>query len=284
MNRASDSAKTVCLRACFLLLVAIDVQGRAARTLDPGMRYARTDPKVVRIYVVDSTDIRFSRLSHTKGISQTRVTSIVQDARGFMWFATQNGLNRYDGYTLRQFRHSDKDPRSLGESYVRALMIDRDGRLWVASIRGVDRYDPVTETFIHYPLDVPTAGGYASAPRDLAQDSDGLLWVSTGAGLYRLDPSTGVTTGFHHRADDPSSLSSDRIDSSGVDRKGTLWVATPEGLDAFDRSTGRVTMRVPLPEPREPREMSFYEDRAGTFWIIHSSGEGLAVLDRQTGV
>ena len=89
----------------------------------------------------------------------------------------------------------------------------------------------------------------------------------------------------HHRADDPASLSSDRIDSSATDRNGILWVATPEGLDAFDRSTGRVTLHVPLHEPREPREMSdLFEDRAGTFWIVHSSGEGLAVLDRKTGV
>lgn len=284
MNRVSDSARTLRLRACFLLLVFSTVPGAAAGTPDQAVRYARTDPNVVHIDVVDSNDIRFSRLSHTKGISQTRVTSIVQDARGFMWFATQYGLNRYDGYTLRQFKHSDKDPSSLGESYVRNLMMDREGRLWVGSIRGVDRYDPETETFIHYSLDVPTSAGYETAPRDLSQDADGMLWVSTGVGLYRLDPSTGVTTGFHHRADDPASLSSDRIESSGVDRNGTLWVATPEGLDALERATGRVTMHVPLHEPREPREISFYEDRAGTFWIIHSSGEGLAALDRKTGV
>ena len=285
MARASILARGVAFFGCSVLLsVASSARAGSPGEPDQGVRYARTDPNVVHIAVADSHDIRFSRLSHTKGISQTRVTSIVQDARGFMWFATQYGLNRYDGYTLRQFRHSDKDPRSLGESYVRNLMLDHEGRLWVGSIRGVDRYDPATETFAHYPLDISTTAGYEGAPRDLSQDPDGMLWVSTGVGLYRLDPATGVTKGFHHRPDDPGSLSSDRIDSSATDRSGALWVATPEGLDALNRSTGRVTMHVPLHEPREPREMSFYEDRAGTFWIIHSSGEGLAVLDRKTGV
>jgi ligand-binding sensor domain-containing protein/signal transduction histidine kinase len=267
------------------LLFAGIVQSQSAGGPDEGVRYARVNPSVVHLEVVNGTDIRFSRLSRTKGISQTRVVAIAQDERGFMWFATQYGLNRYDGNSLRQFKHVDADPSSVSDSYIRCLFKDREGRLWVCSMRVVvDRYDPTTESFIHYPLGLGTTSDYAGAPRDISQDGDGLLWISTGSGLYRLDPSTGVATGFHHRADDPASLSSDVIRSSGVDRNGTLWVATPEGLDAFNRSTGRVMMHVPLREPREPRELSFYEDRFGTFWIIHSSGEGLAVLDRQAGV
>ena len=249
-----------------------------------GVRYAQVDPRVVRLDVVDASDIRFSRLSHSRGISQTRVTAIKQDERGFLWFATQYGLNRYDGYELRQFRHVDGDAHSLNDSFVRTLLKDREGRLWVGSVRILDRYDPITETFSHYPLNVSTASDYEAAPHHICQDNNGMLWISTGSGLYRLDPSTGVSKGFHHRANDPASLSSDRIHSSGVDRNGTLWVATTEGLDAFDPTTDRVTMHVPLREMREPSEMSFYEDRSGTFWIFHSSGEGLAVLDRQNGV
>src|SRR5262249_40721092 len=156
-----------------------------------------------------------------RGISQTRVTAIAQDERGFLWFATQYGMNRYDGYTLRQFKHLDADPHSVGDSFVRSLLKDREGRLWGGSIRVLGRYEPTTGTVIHYPLNVPAPWDYEAAPHHISQDNHGMLWVSTASGLYRLNPSTGVTTGFHHRADDPASLSSDRIHSSGVDRNGT---------------------------------------------------------------
>ena len=84
---------------------------------------------------------------------------------------------------------------------------------------------------------------------------------------------------YRHDSDDPASLSSDDVKSSGEDKAGTFWVGTSEGLDAFDRATGKVTLHVPLPEPVQ---ISFYEDRLGVFWIYHASGSGLAVLDRKT--
>src|SRR3954466_16085036 len=104
------------LLSCISLLV-LNVQAS-----EPGVRIARIDPEVVHLEVVDRDDIRFSRLSRTTGISQTRVTAIAQDARGFLWFATQYGVNRYDGYTLRQFEHVDSDPQSVANSYVRSLL------------------------------------------------------------------------------------------------------------------------------------------------------------------
>jgi ligand-binding sensor domain-containing protein/signal transduction histidine kinase len=267
-----------------LLLLAVVAMDRPLDAHARAVRYAQIDPRVVRLEVTDGHDIRFSRLSHTSGVSQTRVAAIVQDKRGFMWFATQYGLNRYDGYTLKRFRHVDSDPRSISDSLVQHLLIDHAGRLWVGSQRVVDRYDPATESFIHYPLGAPALSDAAAPPYHpnyISEGPDGKLWVATGFGLYRLDPLTGATTGFHHRAHDPTSLSSDFIEWTGTDRRGTLWVATPKGLEAFDPKSNRVTFRVSL---HEPREMSFYEDRSGNFWIIHSSGYGLALLNRDTGV
>jgi len=270
--------------SAFFACTALLMMASRAQATEPAVRIARIDPQVTHLEVVDQNDIRFSRLSHTPGISQTRVTAIVQDEPGFLWFATLYGLNRYDGYVLRRFKHVDTDSQSVSDSLVRALFKDREGRLWIGSQGVLDRYDPTTETFTHYPLNVPVVSDADLLPRHISQDNHGMLWLSTSLGLYRLDPASGRAQGFRHRANDPTSLSSDVIQSSGVDRAGTLWVATREGLDAFDPATDRVTMHVPIRELREPSEMSFYEDRSGTFWIRQSSGEGLATLDRQTGV
>jgi ligand-binding sensor domain-containing protein len=107
----------------------------------------------------------------------------------------------------------------------------------------------------------------------------GILWLATSKGLYAFDPSTGRTIRYRHDPDNTFSLSSNEIKSTGEDKKGTFWVATGEGLDAFDRDTGKVTLHVPL---HEPFELSFYEDRFGTFWVMSRTGGGLAIFDRKT--
>jgi signal transduction histidine kinase/ligand-binding sensor domain-containing protein len=256
----------------------------AAHDAAPGVRQARIAPEIVHIELINSKDMHFSRLSRAQGVSQTRVSTIIQGAGGFLWFATQYGLNRYDGYSFRHFKHDDADPGSLTESYVRVLFKDRDGVLWAASNEMFDRYDPTTESFVHQRLNVSEhelVDKLVDTPRHISQDADRMLWVASGLGLVRVDPATGRATTFRHRDTDPTSLSSDDVKSSCVDRAGTLWVATAEGVDALDRNTGRVTMHVPL---REPRAMSVHEDRSGRLWIIHDSGDGLASLDRNSGV
>ena len=229
------------------------------------------DPRPIRLPVIDGTDIRFARLSTAEGLSQTRVAQIVQDDQGFMWFGTQYGLNRYDGYTFKVFVHDARGPNSLSGVFIGALFKDRDGALWVGCDEFLNKFGPATETFTRYPVPFVT---------HISQDTAGTLWLATGTGLYRLDPATGQIRQYSHDPSDPSSLSSNDVKSSGEDKEGRFWVANREGLDEFDRRTGKVTLRVPLREPLP--EFSFYEDRFGVFWIVHASGNGLAVLDRKT--
>jgi ligand-binding sensor domain-containing protein/signal transduction histidine kinase len=236
------------------------------------------DPGTVRLPVVEGGDIRFVRLGRSQGLSQQRVTDIAQDERGFLWFGTQYGLNRYDGYHFRVFKNDPENPASLCGVFISSLFVDREGKLWIGCEYALDRYDPITETFVHYRLAPSGFAGTAGTVRHISQDRAGILWLSTGDGLYRVDPTTGATARFGHDAN-ASSLSSDDVKSSGEDRAGTFWVATRNGLEAFDRRYARVTERAPLPESRD---FSFYEDREGVFWVLYASGNGLAVLDRKT--
>ncbi len=271
--RAAVTAMAMCYAAGF------SEQSAAAAQQFRAAPQATVDPQVIRLPVVEGTDLRFTRLSRTQGLSQTRVTQIVQDDRGFMWFGTQFGLDRYDGYRFKVFKHTPGDTSSLCGVYIYALFKDRSGNLWVGCHQYLDRFDPQTETFVHYQFDAAAKEGRAGSVVHISQDNDGMLWLSTGRGLYRLDPRSGKTARFRHVPDDPGSLSSDNIESTGLDRSGVFWVATSEGLDAFDRASARVTLHIPI---HEAREMSFYEDRAGTFWVLYSSNNGLAIFDRQT--
>jgi len=239
---------------------------------------AHVDPEFIRLPVIDGTDIKFTRLSKEDGLSQTKVMQIVQDNQGFMWFGTQYGLNRYDGYSFKVFKHEPGRTNSLSGVYIYALFKDRSGSLWVGCGEFLDKFDPVTESFTHYRVAKGTEDE-AVPVIHISQDHTGMLWLATSDGLYRLDPNTGQTIRYAHDPTNPLSLSSSEIKCTYEDKKGTFWVASTAGVDVFDRTAGKVTLHIPL---YEPGEMSLYEDSTGVLWITHYSGEGIAVFDRKT--
>lgn len=238
-----------------------------------------TRPPIV-LPIVDAHDIRFTRISPADGLSQTRVAQIVQDDLGFIWFGTQYGLNRYDGYRFKVFVHDPRQPGSLSGAYVTALFKDRSGVLWVACGQSLNRYNPTTESFVTYTLRVANGSTPAIFITHISQDDTGALWLSTNDGLYQFTPETAQLRRFAHNPDDSGSLGDNDVKSTGQDRNGVFWVAHRGGLEQFDRTTGRVGLRLPL--IRSGHGLMFHEDRAGVFWIIHGPDGSLTVFDRQT--
>ena len=236
--------------------------------------------QTIRLPVTDGNDIRFRRIFTATGLSQTRASHIVQDNKGFLWFGTQYGLNRYDGYEFKVFKHDPGHLGSLSGVYIYSLFKDRSGALWIGTDQSLDRFDPTTESFAHFRIDSFDSNGVPIFVVHICQDRSGLLWLSTSNGLYSLNPATGSIGHYRHDPRDPSSLSSNDIKSAGEDKDGRLWVANAEGLDVLDRSTGKVLQHVGLKVVA--REFSFYEDHFGVFWIFDGSDDGMAVLDRTT--
>jgi ligand-binding sensor domain-containing protein len=269
--------KCRCRLLCFTIFFCLVSSSAAKAQVEPlnitrpiVMR-ARVSHAIVKIPVTDGNDIKFERLTTAEGLSHIKVSHIAQDNQGFMWFGTQYGLDRYDGYNFKVFVHDPKDANSLSGVLISELFKDRDGQLWIACGQFLDRFDPATGKFRRFA--VPLV-------RRISQDSAGTLWLATGEGLYSLDPTSGAISKYFHDAKDPASLESSDIKSSGEDRMGQFWVATSEGLDQFDRKTRKVTLHIPLHESLH--EFSFYEDHLGVFWIIYASGNGLAIFDRKT--
>ncbi len=233
--------------------------------------------------------LQFERLSVEHGLSQSTVTCILQDSRGFMWFGTRDGLNRYDGSGFKVYKHDPQDADSLGHNQVTALAEGPAGMLWIGTDGGgLDRLDLKTETFAHYrhsPADLASLAD--DQVTSLLADRDGVLWIGTGKGLDRLDRMAGQF--IHHRNDpqDPYSLWGGRIESIYQDREGILWVGTNgNGLNRFDPTTGRFTHFQN--DPDDPDSLisnylvqAIYEDREGDLWV--GTFEGLDRLDRQTG-
>jgi ligand-binding sensor domain-containing protein len=187
------------------------------------------DTRPSRYTVIEANEIRFTRLTSSEKLSQTRVGAIVQDDQGFLWFGTQYGLNRYDGYEYKVFTPDPARPSSIGGVYIRTLFKDRRGALWVGGEGFLDRFESATESFTHYRMAADDRGGGALDVVHISEDTTGILWLATGKGLFRLDPATGVTR-LVHDANNPFSLSSNDIKSSGEDREGAFWVCSAAGL------------------------------------------------------
>jgi ligand-binding sensor domain-containing protein len=138
------------------------------------MLRAQEDPHSINLPVVDGHDLRFQRVSLTQGLSQTSVSSITQDNQGFMWFGTQYGLNRYDGYKFKVFAREPGRSNSLSGVFIRSLFKDREGTLWVGCDQFLDKLDPVTETFTHYSVKAPGETGPGATVVHMSQDRTGV--------------------------------------------------------------------------------------------------------------
>ena len=184
--------------------------------------------------------ITYQRISIESGLSQSTVNHILQDSRGFLWFATQDGLNKYDGYTFSVFNHNPQDARTLPDSNAVALAEDREGHLWIGMIAGgLVEFEPSSGNMVQYRHDPRNP---ASLLNDrvtrLYMDRKGRLWVGTNGGLDLFNPSTRGFRHFVHSARDSNSLSADQISSIAEDHHGNLWVGTIDGLNLLDPETG----------------------------------------------
>ncbi len=237
-------------------------------------------------------DIRFRRLSIREGLSQVTVTAIAQDSTGFLWFATQDGLNRYDGYAFRVFSHDAADSTTLSDNFIWCLCVARNGMIWIGTLAGgLNRYDQWTDTFAAYRYDPLRPGGITSDNVVcLHEDAGGTLWIGTwGGGLCRMDSSGTLLSSYRHDPAHPSSLSHDRVADVLEDAEGDLWVATWGGgvcrLRKEDSSAG-----VFLHYTHRDRDetsigsnlvWTIHEDRMKRLWFGTVDG-GLSLYNRET--
>ncbi len=230
--------------------------------------------------------VSFDHLSLQDGLSQSVVTAMAQDMRGFIWFGTQDGLNRFDGYEFRIFKHDTEDPTSLIDNLITALVVDHNGTLWIGTNGGLDRFDPLSERFTHYVND-PLGPNSLSANTvtDLAVDDEGYLWVGTGFGLNRLNVETDDIRRYLNDPADSNSLIANLVVDLGIDPHGMLWIATGGGLDQLDPATEVFTHY--LPDPDDPNSLldagitALEVSANGNVWAATASG--LNRLNPETG-
>ncbi|HEV7165481.1 MAG TPA: two-component regulator propeller domain-containing protein [Gammaproteobacteria bacterium] len=224
----------------------------------------------------------FHHLSGDDGLAASDVHAVAQDPAGFMWIASDGGLQRYDGYHFVSYTHDPRDPASLAENIVTALAFAPDGSLWIGTQdAGLDRLAPGATGFTHQLHDADKADSLGNDQVfALLLDRHGRLWIGTDQGLDRMDA---AGTGYHHYATRSAQPNGERILSLYEENDGRIWVGTDHGVFYYDVQKDMLVRLAPSGGTGAARAAladapvnAFCRSRDGLLWI--GTEHGLAAL------
>lgn len=216
----------------------------------------------------------FSNLGSNDGLSQSTVWNTLQDDIGFIWIATSEGLNRYDGQRFKVFKHDPENPNSLADNQIRDMCKGPANDFWLATANGLTRYDPHQDRFESFRSQpgVPHSLSYNYVVC-LAGTEDS-LWIGTREGLNRMRfDKPGHFERFRHDPQDPMSLNHNEVRGILYDRKKRLWVATFGGLARFDTDKQAFVRYTAGPDGLSHNQVrALAEDSEGFIWAGTSRG------------
>ncbi|MDR3309031.1 MAG: response regulator, partial [Tannerella sp.] len=219
------------------------------------------------------------------GLPSNTVRSIIQDSRGFIWFGTENGLSRFDGYTCKNFVPVPDDTSSLGNCYVYALCEDSEQKLWIGADVGIYIYNPETEKFCVF-----ADKAINSQITAIKEDSNRDIWISSlSQGVFLYVRATEELINFTHDPDADNSLDSDVILDLYIDGNDDVWAAPLRKnglLNRYDRRTkcfSRLELSIDHGRIKDFGVYAMLEDADKNFWVGTWS-HGLCRLDRESGL
>lgn len=240
------------------------------------------------ILQADNNRVQFKHLTIDDGLSQSSIFAVCQDQKGFMWIATEAGVNRYDGYDFHIYESNPLDIQSLSNNWIYTIIEDHLGKIWVGTEEGLNRFNREKETFERL---FSVAGDDTSLSHNkiyvVHEDHLGYVWVGTDNGLNRFDRESNTFRRFWLQPDNDQRDNFNRIRAIHEDGFGSLWIGTDGGL-----------FRIPVvnPEneqpvlyqhnPRVPQSLSdnqvlaIYEDKSQNLWIGTANG-GLNHYNRE---
>lgn len=239
-------------------------------------------------------DLGFERFELPGGLAGNGVQAIIQDSLGYMWFASQGGLHRYDGKNFITYISDPVNQNTLNSDYIEEIYLDSKGMLWAThwSGGGLTRYNPDQELFTRFTTDPDDPESILHGQTGaIIEDSEGNIWIGGRQGLSRLNLESGKFKRYSHNPEDPNSLSDNDVRGLYVDSEGTLWVATgmawdlddEGGLNRYDATSN--SFERFLHDPDDSTSISnnkvraMFEDSRGNFWV-GTAGDGLHLFDR----
>ena len=226
-------------------------------------------------------NVKFTHLTNLDGLSQSSVETFLKDKQGYMWFGTQDGLNKYDGYKFTVYRYNLNDRKSLRRSYIYSLCEDHLGNIWVGTNDGgLSMYDRRHDSFINYGAEPENLKKLSNnSITAIYEDKRNNLWIGTYYNLNLFNRKTGEVIRFEADSANNTSLSHPGITSIFEDRKHNLWIGTHKGLNILDRKTKRFRRYFNQPSDSASISSSYIlnitEDGLGNLWIGTENGLNL---------
>jgi signal transduction histidine kinase/ligand-binding sensor domain-containing protein/DNA-binding response OmpR family regulator len=220
--------------------------------------------------------IRFNHYTSDNGLSQNRVDCILRDKRGFMWFATWNGLNRFDGYNFSTYKSSTSDTTSLSDNYINWMSEDRSHNIWVATESGLCQFLFDENRFVRYSYKKEFKGLSSNKIRTVYVDRQGIVWVGTrDRGIDRLEFGRKDKNGVYIRSyrnipRRSNSLSSNSVSCFLQDRNNNFWVGTDNGVNKLNSLTGVCEHFFNTAEPQSISLNTInciFQDSRNNIWI-----------------
>ncbi|WP_020528031.1 hybrid sensor histidine kinase/response regulator transcription factor [Flexithrix dorotheae] len=221
---------------------------------------------------------KFSHLSGKNGLPHNSILAIHQDHQGFIWFGTDDGLCRYDGYSFVVYRHNPEDPESISSNVIRAIDSDTKGNLWIGtSGGGLNRYDPLTDSFTSFTQNLHQNKSIShNKVFSVCVDHHDNVWAGTlGEGLNKLiiDPETQKVVKikhFKHESGNSLSISDNEVWTIYEDKQQTLWIGTYDGgLQYFNRQNQTfIKFHLPKINGHEIKSVkTILQDSQNKLWI-----------------
>ncbi len=225
--------------------------------------------------------MRFEKITQRDGLSQGSVFCVLQDSKGFIWFGTQSGLNRYDGYKFEVFLNNADDSNSISSNRITSLFEDSKGMLWVGTDNGLNKYNDNQKKFIKFFSDIDNNSISNDFITSICEDKNGNLWIGTNNGLNKYN-STNNSFIIYKKTKD-GSINHNRVSTLYKDRSEKLWIGTiGGGLNRYIPETDSFKNYYSDSNNAINFITTIYEDTGGEFWIGTNFG-GLARFNRENG-
>ena len=214
-------------------------------------------------------NFNFKNITIEDGLSQSTVKTIYQDSKGYIWVGTDAGLNRYNGYEFKQYKHDEYNKNSISHNYIIDITEDKNGHIWVSTISGLTRIDTDKDEIKNYYSEKDNGNLLDSNRWRLLTTKEGKLIVFgiNGVNLYDEEKDT-----FNSIALKENNLNTAVIYSEEEDSNGHIWVGTDKGLVELDKNLNLIKSYEDT--IGEVEVYNIYDDLKGNLWVC-TLGNGL---------
>ncbi len=213
---------------------------------------------------------RFKHITVDQGLSNNKINAICQDALGFIWMGTPNGVDKYDGQIITPYKHNPEDSTSLSSNGINDLFLDSKNNLWIATSAGLDRYDIENDNFVRFSK--TNIDSSLTNVGTLDEDNEGKLWLGGPSGLFSYDLNTAKTQVFNNDKNFQDNIPQGSIGRLLVDSNNNIWFsAGKKGVGVYYQDEERFEFFKSDSEDttslRGTQIERIYEDKAGNIWI-----------------